>query len=95
MNQLEGGVIDGLSSAIHQAVHITEGKVKEGNFDNYRILRMKEAPPVDVVLVDSPEEPEGMTLPPLAAALCNAIFAATGKRIHKLPVNSTEGISLT
>lgn len=98
MNQLEGGVIDGLSSAMHQAMHIADGKAKESNFDSYRILRMKEAPPVEVVLVDSQEEPEGMgemTLPPIAAALCNAIFAATGKRIHKLPVGTTEGISLT
>lgn len=93
LNQLEGGVIDGLSSAMHQAVHIADGRAREGNFDSYRLLRMKEAPKVDVVLVDSHESPEGMgemTLPPLAAALCNAIFAATGKRIHKLPVQSPE-----
>lgn len=93
LNQLEGGVIDGLSSAMHQAVHIIDGRTREGNFDSYRLLRMKEAPTVDVVLVDSRESPEGMgemTLPPLAAALCNAIFAATGKRIHKLPVQSPE-----
>jgi isoquinoline 1-oxidoreductase beta subunit len=54
---------------------------------------MKDAPTLDVHLVDSPESPEGldeMTLPPVAVALCNAIFAATGKRIHKLPVNLTD-----
>lgn len=91
LNQLEGGVIDGLSSALHQAIHIQGGQAQEGNFDSYPLLRMKEAPVVDVVLVESEESPEGMgemTLPPLAAALCNAIFAATGKRIHKLPVRS-------
>lgn len=93
INQLEGGIIDGLSSAMHQAIHIAGGRVKEGNFDDYRLLRMKDAPPIDVVLVDSDEEPEGMgemTLPPLAAALSNAIFAATGKRIHKLPIQQTD-----
>ena len=93
VNQLEGGIIDGLSSALNQAVHITGGRVKEGNFDEYRLLRMKDAPAIDVVLVDSDEDPEGMgemTLPPLAAALSNAVFAATGKRIHKLPIQLTD-----
>jgi len=91
MNQLEGGIIDGLSSALNQAIHIDGGMVKEGNFDDYRLLRMKDAPSVEVVLVENDEDPEGMgemTLPPLAAALSNAIFAATGKRIHKLPILS-------
>lgn len=89
VNQLEGGIIDGFSSAMNQAVHISGGKAKEGNFDEYRLLRMKDAPAIDVFLVESDESPEGMgemTLPPVAAALSNAIFAATGKRIHKLPV---------
>lgn len=90
VNQLEGGIIDGLSAAMHQAVHIENGRAKESNLDTYKLLRMREAPPISVHLVDSEEGPEGlgeMTLPPVAAALCNAIFAATGKRIRKLPVN--------
>jgi isoquinoline 1-oxidoreductase subunit beta len=90
MNQLEGGIMDGLSAALNQAVHIENGKAKEGNFDSYKLMRMKEAPAIEVHLVDSEAGPEGlgeMTLPPVAAALCNAIFAATGKRIRKLPVN--------
>ncbi len=89
LNQLEGGIIDGLSAAMNQAIHIENGRVKETNFDAYRLLRMKDAPTLDVELVESPEPPEGlgeMTLPPVAAALCNAIFAATGKRIHQLPI---------
>lgn len=97
MNQLEGGIIDGLSSAMLQAVTIQGGRATAGNFDDYPLLRMKDAPRVDVVIVDSNEPPEGlgeMTLPPLAAALCNAIFAATGKRIHKLPVRSALGASV-
>ncbi len=93
LNQLEGGIIDGLSAAMNQAIHIENGRVKETNFDAYRLLRMKDAPTLDVELIDSPESPEGMgemTLPPVAAALCNAIFAATGKRIHRLPINLSE-----
>lgn len=93
MNQLEGGIIDGLSAALNQAVHIENGRAKESNFDDYKLMRMKDAPSVDVHLVESSEGPEGlgeMTLPPVAAALSNAIFAATGKRIHKLPVNLSE-----
>jgi isoquinoline 1-oxidoreductase beta subunit len=93
MNQLEGGIIDGLSAALNQAVHIENGRAKESNFDDYKLMRMKDAPAVEVHLVESDESPEGlgeMTLPPVAAALCNAIFAATGKRIRKLPVSLTE-----
>ncbi|HZY78767.1 MAG TPA: molybdopterin cofactor-binding domain-containing protein [Cyclobacteriaceae bacterium] len=90
LNQLEGGIIDGLNAALNSAIHIENGKVKETNFSEYKMLRMKDAPTLDVHLIDSPEPPEGlgeMTLPPVAAALCNAIFAATGKRVHSLPIN--------
>jgi CO/xanthine dehydrogenase Mo-binding subunit len=93
MNQLEGGIIDGLSAALNQAVHIENGKARESNFDNYKLLRMKDAPNIEVHLVDSDEGPEGlgeMTLPPIAAALSNAVFAATGKRIRKLPINISD-----
>jgi isoquinoline 1-oxidoreductase beta subunit len=90
LNQIQGGLIDGLSTAIHAGIHIENGAVKEKNFDSYRLMRMKQAPSIDVVLVDSKENPEGlgeMSLPPVAAALCNAIFSATGKRIRKLPID--------
>jgi isoquinoline 1-oxidoreductase subunit beta len=90
MNQLEGGIIDGLSAAMNQAVHIEKGKARESNFDDYKLMRMKDAPDVEVHLVESEESPEGlgeMTLPPVAAALCNAIYQATGRRIRKLPIS--------
>lgn len=90
LNQIQGGLIDGLSTAIHAGIHIENGAVKEKNFDSYRLMRMKQAPQIDVLLVDSKENPEGlgeMSLPPVAAALCNAIFSATGKRIRKLPID--------
>jgi isoquinoline 1-oxidoreductase beta subunit len=93
LNQLEGGIIDGLNAALNSAIHVENGKVKESNFNEYKMLRMKDAPTLGVHLVDSSESPEGlgeMTLPPVAAALCNAIFAATGKRIHSLPINLSD-----
>lgn len=93
LNQLEGGIIDGLSAALNSAIHIENGQVKERNFDDYKLMRMKDAPSVEVHLVESSESPEGlgeMTLPPVAAALSNALFAATGKRVRKLPIVLTE-----
>ncbi len=87
--QIEGGINDGLSAALHQAIHIDGGRALESNFHDYPLLRMADAPKIDVHLVDSEAAPEGlgeMSLPPLAAALCNAIYAATGKRIRSLPI---------
>lgn len=87
-NQIEGGIVDGLQSALSAAIHIEGGKAKEKNFDGYRLLRMNEIPAVEVYFVESKENPEGlgeMSLPAVSAALCNAVFAATGKRIRSLP----------
>jgi len=87
-NQVEGGIIDGLQTALSSAIHIEAGSSREKNFDAYRMLRMNEIPDVEVYFVDSREHPEGlgeMSLPAVSAALCNAVFAATGKRIRKLP----------
>jgi isoquinoline 1-oxidoreductase beta subunit len=93
LNQIRGGLIDGLSAAINGGIHIQNGAVVENNFDSYKPMRMKQVPAIEVVLVDSNENPEGlgeMSLPPVAAALCNAIFSATGKRIRKLPIDIKE-----
>lgn len=97
INQIQGGIIDGLSATLNGAIHIENGKAKEGNFDGYKLMRINEAPTIEVHLVDSTESPEGlgeMSLPTVSAALCNAIFAATGKRVRKLPVNLTEETKL-
>lgn len=93
--QVEGGIVDGLSAALFQEVHIENGKATETNFNTYRMLRMKECPKIEIHFVDSLEQPEGLgeiSLPPVAAALCNAIFAATGKRINRLPVTRSVSI---
>ncbi|MBD8525358.1 xanthine dehydrogenase family protein molybdopterin-binding subunit [Pseudomarimonas arenosa] len=87
--QMMGGTIDGLSTAQHLEISIKDGQVVEGNFDTYPLLRMKEAPDVEVKIVDSQADPAGageMGIPTLAPALCNAIFAASGVRIRNLPI---------
>jgi len=97
INQIQGGIIDGLSAALYGCINIKEGSAVEGNFDSYKLMRITEAPPIDVHLIESAENPEGLgeiSLPPISAALCNAIFAATGKRIRKLPINLTEETKL-
>jgi CO/xanthine dehydrogenase Mo-binding subunit len=88
INQVQGGIIDGLQTALSTAIHIEAGNSKEKNFDAYRMLCMKDIPDIEVYFVASEEDPEGlgeMSLPAVSAALCNAIFAATGKRIRSLP----------
>ena len=78
---------------MYGGVTIANGMAEQDNFDTYRMIRYKEAPEVNVHIVDSQEKPEGlgeMTLPPISAALCNAIYAATGKRISKLPLKDNE-----
>ncbi len=90
VNQVQGSVIDGLSVALYQKITIEGGAVKEGNFDSYPLIRMPEAPPVDVHFIKSDNAPTGLgepALPPVAPALCNAIFAATGVRLRSQPIN--------
>lgn len=88
--QIEGGVGDGISTAMHCAVHIENGAVKESNFHDYPVMRIGEAPRnILVHFVESDEHPMGLGevgLPPVIPALCNAIFQATGKRIRNLPI---------
>ena len=86
--QMEGAVMFGLTAALHGKIELDGGAVKESNFHDYPILRMHEAPEVDVVIVDSGTEPTGVGepgLPPIAPAVANAVYRATGQRVRSLP----------
>ena len=87
-SQTEGAIIYGLSAALKNEITIKDGAVEQTNFDGYDPLRINEAPPIEVYLVHSQEDPGGMGepgLPPIAPAVANAIFAASGQRLRKLP----------
>ncbi|MEQ5841428.1 xanthine dehydrogenase family protein molybdopterin-binding subunit [Paraburkholderia acidicola] len=86
--QMEGGIGFGLGAALHSAITLKDGRVEQNNFDTYQVLRMSEMPKVEVHIVQSGEAPTGVGEPgvaPVGPAVANAIFAATGKRIHVLP----------
>lgn len=92
-NQVHGSMLDGLSAAWFQEIDIVDGKVRNMNFADYPVLTMPDAPAVDVVFVDSDHPPTGLgepALPPTAPAVCNAIFAATGKRVRSLPIRRND-----
>ncbi|HSG58518.1 MAG TPA: molybdopterin cofactor-binding domain-containing protein [Woeseiaceae bacterium] len=87
--QIEGGIIDGLSAALYGKITVRNGIVRERNFDDYRFCRIDEIPVIDVDIVESKDAPRGLgegPLPPVAPAITNAIFAATGRRIRELPI---------
>ena len=87
--QMQGGVVFGLSAALYGEITIENGRVKQGNFNDYPVLRIPEMPVVEVHIVASTDALGGIgepSVPPTAPAVCNAIFAATGKRIRRLPI---------
>jgi isoquinoline 1-oxidoreductase beta subunit len=87
--QAEGSIMFGLSAALYGQIDIENGVPVQGNFDSYRLVRMNEAPPVDVAILESGAPLTGMgepAVPPIAPAICNAIFALTGVRIRQLPI---------
>lgn len=89
--QIQGGIVFALTNALRAQITIEKGRVVQGNFDDYAPLRMDETPAVEVYAVASVEAPTGIgepSVPPLAPALCNAIYAATKKRIRALPILS-------
>ena len=94
--QMEGGIIDGLSAALFSKVTIADGAVEQSNFDNYRFIRLPEVPEIDVHLLSGDGPLGGVgeaAVPAIAPAVANAVFAASGKRIRKLPMVD-EGIRL-
>ncbi len=89
MRQVEGAIIEGLSATLFGEITIRNGVVQQSNFHDYSLCRMSDVPPIDIQFVKSNEEPRGLgepPLPPVAPAICNAIFAATGQRIRALPL---------
>ncbi len=88
--QMEGGTLFGLTAALYGAITMRNGRVEQGNFHDYRPMRIDESPIVETHLVKSAESPGGIGEAPTAAiapAVTNAIFAATGKRIRTLPID--------
>jgi isoquinoline 1-oxidoreductase beta subunit len=88
--QIEGGVIFGISAVLHGRITIADGRVQQGNFDSYPVLRMKDAPVIEVHLIASSEAPGGVGEPGTSgaiAAVANAVFAATGQRVMSLPID--------
>ena len=88
----EGAVNYALTPVLNGEITIKDGAVEQGNFDSYQVLRMSDAPDVEVHIVPSSGDPGGMGepgVPPLAPAVANAVFAATGKRIRRLPIDPT------
>ena len=87
--QMQSGIVFGLSAALFGEITIKDGRVEQTNFGDYRVLRINEVPKIEVTLVKSAEAPGGIGEPGTSCvmpALTNAVFAATGKRIRKLPI---------
>jgi isoquinoline 1-oxidoreductase beta subunit len=95
-NQCEGGVVDGFSTMLGLEITMENGRIEQSNFHQYPILRMANQPKVEVHFIQSDNPPTGVgepALPPVAPAICNAIFAASGHRVRTLPL-SKEGFSV-
>ncbi len=91
--QVESAAIYGLSAALHDAITIKDGRIEQSNFNDYEMPRIKDTPKTEVYVVMSKEEPTGIGepgLPVVTPAVCNAIFAATGKRLRRLPIRTED-----
>jgi isoquinoline 1-oxidoreductase beta subunit len=89
--QIEGAIIFGITAALYGEITLRDGRVEQSNFDTYQILRMNEAPAIEVHIIESSEPPGGIGEPGTSAivpAVANAIFAATGTRLRKLPIDT-------
>ena len=88
--QIEGGVVYGLTAALYGGLNLERGAIKESNFHDYPMLRMNESPEIEVIIIDSGTEPTGVGepgLPPIAPAVANAVYKATGQRLRSLPLH--------
>ncbi|MDF1555751.1 MAG: molybdopterin-dependent oxidoreductase, partial [Deferrisomatales bacterium] len=87
--QMEGAIIFGLSAALYGEISFQNGQVREANFDDYPMVRLSDSPEIEVHIVPSEAPPSGVGepgLPPIAPAVANAVFAATGTRVRRLPL---------
>lgn len=92
--QIESGVIYGLTAALYDEITVKDGQIEQGNFDSYQMVRLADSPKIETYLALSGGTKWGGIgepgTPPIAPALCNAIFAATGKRVRELPIRKTD-----
>jgi isoquinoline 1-oxidoreductase beta subunit len=91
--QARSSIVYGLTAALYSAITIDNGRVQQTNFNNYKMLRFDEMPEIEVHVIPSELPPTGageFVLPPAAPALCNAIFAATGRRVRRLPIRAED-----
>jgi isoquinoline 1-oxidoreductase beta subunit len=94
--QMEGGIIFGLTAALKTEITLENGRVQQKNFHDYQMLRLFESPAIEVHIVPSEANPTGVgepSVPPVAPALTNAIFAVTGKRVRRLPIRNSDLLS--
>ncbi len=94
--QVRGGVVDGLGHAMYSNLTFRNGSPEQSNFNNYRLIRMKEVPEIDVHFVNNGIDPTGLgepALPPTGGAVANAIFKATGKRLRNQPFTAQDEVS--
>ena len=93
--QMESAIVYGLTAALYSELTVKKGRVQQSNFHDYPVLRIDRMPKIEVHLVKSTENPTGVGepgVPPLAAAVANALFALTGKRVRKLPIKMSEAV---
>jgi isoquinoline 1-oxidoreductase beta subunit len=91
--QMEGGIVFGLTAALKADITVEDGRVQQSNFHDYPLLRIDEMPVVEVHIAPSDAQPSGigeMGVPPIAPAIANAIFAATGRRVRHLPIRAED-----
>jgi isoquinoline 1-oxidoreductase subunit beta len=92
-NQVQGAVLDGIAEALDQEITFENGRTKQSNFNNFSLLRLRQAAPVEVHFLTSDSPVTGLgepALPPVVPALCGAIFMATGKRVRSLPLSKVD-----